>query len=118
MTKTPVNSIVIPARFVRACEGWHSGISDKLYAVSSTGNLTTGIIRPRGCDSDEKWYFTIWLDLSTDIGLAARAARQGLNGPSDAADHAVLVEFEAWADCIVEQLLDEYGLEDWDQCDG
>jgi hypothetical protein len=118
MTKTPVNSIVIPARFVAACEGWYSGISDKLYAVCSTGNLTTGTIRPACCDCDEKWYFTIWLDLSTDIGLAARAASRGLNGPSDAVDCAVLSEFEAWADCIVDRLLDEYGLEDWDQCDG
>jgi hypothetical protein len=118
MTKTPVNSIVIPARFVRACEGWYGGIDCKLYAVCSTGNLLTGTTRPACCDSDEKWYFTIWCDLATDAGIAANAASKGYNGPSDAADYKVLSEFEAWADCIVERLLDEYGLEDWDQCDG
>jgi hypothetical protein len=118
MTITPVNSIVIPERFVRVCANWYGGIDDKLYAVSSTGNLTTGTIRPRHCNSNEKWYFTIWGDLAVDVAIAARAASMGLNGPSDAADHAVLVEFEAWADCIVEQLLDEYDLEDWDHYDG
>ncbi|MHC4301004.1 MAG: hypothetical protein ACYS7Y_27330 [Planctomycetota bacterium] len=118
MPKTPVNSIVIPYRFVEVSQGWYSGIDDMLYAVSSTGNLTTGTIRPRGCDSDEKWYFTIWCDLATDVGIAANAASKGYNGPSDAADFEVLSEFEAWADCIVERLLDEYGLEDWDQYDG
>jgi hypothetical protein len=89
-------------------------MSDKLYAVSSTGNLTIGTIRPSGCDSDEKWYWSIWNDLATDVGCAVRAASQGLNGPSDVVDCKVLREFEAWVDSTVERLAREYGLEDWD----
>ncbi len=117
MTKTPVDSILIPDEFVAICDGWYGGMGDLLYAVSSTQNLTTGTIRPSGCDSDEKWYLSLWRDLSADAGCAVRAAKMGYNGQSDKDDYPVLVRFEAYVDSIVERLEREYGLEDWSACD-
>jgi len=116
-TKTPVDSIRIPAQFVAICDGWYDGMGDLLYAVSSTQNLTIGTIRPAGCDSDEKWYLTLWRDLAADVWNAACAAKMGYNGESDKDDYPVLVRFEAYADGIVEQLEREYGLEGWSACD-
>ena len=116
---TPVNSIVIPERFVRACAGWEGDVDCRLRAVTSTGNLTTGTIRPAGCDGDkEKWYLTIWRELSCDLGGALCMALLGHNGESDEFDAKVLIEFEYWVDAIVARLEEEYGLADWDACDG
>jgi hypothetical protein len=115
-TKTPVNSIKIPVRFVRACIGWEGGIDCMLRAVTSTGNLTTGTTAPAGCDGDEeKWYLTIWRELALDLGCVAHLAREGNNGESDEADADVLTEFETWVDeVIIPRLEDEYGLADWE----
>jgi hypothetical protein len=90
-----------------------------LRAVTSTGNLTTGTISPRGCDGDkEKWYLTIWRELSCDLGLTVRYASEGWNGESDEADADELAEFQAWVDeTVIPRLEEEYGLADWDACD-
>ena len=116
-TRTPVDSIRIPVQFVAICDGWYDGMGDLLYAVSSTRNLTIGTIRPVGCDSDEKWYLTLWRDLSADVWNAVRAAKKGYNGESDKVDYPILVRFEAYVDSIVERLEREYDLEDWSACD-
>ena len=119
----PVNSIVIPERFVEACAGWYSSSGDMLYAVSSTGGLTIGRRRPRGCDSAEKWYYSIWCDLYSDVGYAVSAAHAGHNfragddegdGDGHDADYPVLVEFEDWVEAWVDALAESYGLEDWE----
>jgi len=125
----PVNSIVVPERFVSACSGWYSGIDDLLYAVCSTGNLTTGTIRPLGCDSDEKWYLTLWRELSADVGRAARAARdrvidfEELDDPSEYDEYEVysddagnLEDFEDWIDNeVIPSLEDSYNLSGWER---
>ena len=120
-TKTPVNSIVIPKRFVDLCGDWYNGMGDLLYAVSSTGNLTIGNRRPLGCDSDEKWYLILWQGLANDVGYAVKGARRGLNATDDGgdgadhdADYPLLVKFEAYADGIANRLSTEYGLDDWE----
>ncbi len=100
--KTPVNSIVIPERFVAVCADWHSGSGCVLYAIASTGGLTTGTIRPAGCN-DEEWYLSLWRDLAVDlgyIGLLGRAVLDDLN------------DFEDWVDAIVDRLTEEYGIDD------
>ena len=118
-TKTPVDSIVIPARFVHSCVGWEGGMDCMLRAVTSTGNLTTGTISPAGCAGDEeKWYLTIWRELSVDLGDAVIMARKGCNGESDEFDAEALAEFECWVDNIVARLEEEYDLAEWDACDG
>lgn len=105
--KTPVNSIVIPAKFVRLCAEWHGGQNCLLYAVLSTGNLTLGSIRPNGCDTPEKHYLTIWRELSCDVGFTARQAK-GRRGVND------LREFEKYCEEIVTKLETEYELSDWE----
>ncbi len=120
-TKTPVNSIVIPAQFVDLCGQWYNGIGDLLYAVSSTGNLTTGDRRPMGCDSNEKWYLILWKRLANDVGHAAHCAKRGYNAADDGGDgnghdrdYPLLVEFETYADKITKRLSTEYGLDEWE----
>lgn len=123
--KTPVDSIVIPDRFVEVASRWYSGQSGMLYAVCSTGGLTIGSIRPRGC-TDEQWYYTIWRELSVDIMYARREAEKACNeydgsyGYGDFEerdlidDCETLREFEDWTDSIVAKLAHEYELEDWE----
>ena len=118
--KTPVNSIVIPARFVHACVGWEGGGDCMLRAVTSTGNLTTGTIEPAGCDGDEeKWYLQIWRELSVDLGRTVRMACEESLDDDAAAALNDLGDFETWVDeTVIPRLEEEYGLADWDACDG
>jgi len=108
-TKIPVDSIKIPVTFVELCDTWYGGQDCMLYAVCSTRNLTTGTHRPRGCDSDEQWYLTIWRELSCDVGRAESIARR--DGDED---WPVLAGFEAYVDAVVERLAQSYGLEEWE----
>ena len=48
----------IPAKYLELCENWHSGQYSMLYAISSTGELECGTIRPRDC-SNEEWLLTL-----------------------------------------------------------
>ena len=96
----PVNSIEIPERFVQLAGDWYNGMNDMLYAVSSTGGLTTGTTCPitdydDGADRDRKWYLALWNDLAVDLASAARACRKQLYELKASGD---------WEDC------DEY----WD----
>lgn len=108
-TKIPVNSIVIPESFVDLCKGWSGDTGCMLYAVSSTGNLTIGTIRPGGCDCDEQWYYSIWLDLSVDVAYNRRLAG------NDHEDYPTLVDFEHWVDKQCDRLCESYGLDEWER---
>ena len=110
----PIDSIKIPSRFVRVASHWYSGMSDMLYAVSSTGGLTLGTTRPVGCETDEQWYLTIWRDLSVDTACALRAAyevRESNNPEVD--DYGDLWDFNKWVNGIVERLEESYNLVGW-----
>jgi hypothetical protein len=99
-----------------------------LYAVCSTGGLTTGTIcRVRDYedrdDRNRKWYYSIWCDLSADVMRARRAAEKGYNyragddpgdGEGHDEDYPVLAEFEDWVDSICDDLRCDYDLDDWD----
>ncbi len=117
---TPINSIVIPDRFVEICGGWYNGMGDLLYAVSSTGALTTGTRCPVRQyddldDRDRKWYYSLWCELSADVGRAECSARSMSAVDDDYAfDAEVLAEFEEWVDNVCDLLAEEYGLEDWE----
>ena len=121
MRTIPVNSIMIPGRFVALCEGWAGDCNCMLRAVSSTGNLTTGTHRPTRCDgSDEKWYLSIWCALADDVFYAVKCARKGHNAPDDGgdgdghdADYPALVRFEAWVDRVIAELTEDYDLDGW-----
>ena len=115
---TAVNSISIPERFLRACEGWTGGQNCMLYAITSSGGLLTGHIRPLGCTTDEQWYLQLWRNLSCDLGLAACMAESERGRYRECTsyvhDASVLTEFETWTDELCETLASEYDLEEWE----
>lgn len=51
---------------------WHGGMGSMLYAVASTGALSTGTIRPRWWDgepmTDEEWGRDLLGRLRTEVG--------------------------------------------------
>jgi hypothetical protein len=123
----PIDGIVIPERFVALCSRWYGGQGCMLYAVSSTGGLTIGTIRPPGCCTNEQWYYSIWRDLSVDVMYARRAAESTCNdydprydGHFDfeelQSDCAELREFEEWVDARCDDLCADYDLDDWEPC--
>ncbi len=61
----------IPDRFVTLAQTWYDGSGSMLYAISSTGNLTFGSIRPNGADgpmSDSEWGRYLYWKLSRELG--------------------------------------------------
>jgi len=103
-----INHIAIPPQFVAIAGEWYGGQGCMLYAVCSTGGLTTGTIRPRNDSdgspcSDEQWYYNLWCELSGDVGRAARDAG------SDHEDYTDLINFEDWIDNnVLPRLESEY----------
>jgi hypothetical protein len=81
-----INHIQVPAEFVKLAEQWHSGLSDMLYAVASTGNLTTGTNRPWNDDesrpmTDEEWYASLYSALASDIRHCLKIAGKHNDSP-------------------------------------
>ena len=71
-----VDSIEIPEEFLALCEEWHGGQSSMLYAISSTGHLKTGMIKPSWAETDEEWYLGLWNKLFMEIHNDIKAARE------------------------------------------
>lgn len=101
-TKIPVNSIVIPESFVDLCKVWAGGDDCLLYAIASTGNLTTGTLRLGDYYCDEQCYYALWLDFLTNVVSVRKLAGE------DHADHIDLVKFEWWVDKQCERLNESY----------
>jgi hypothetical protein len=127
-----VNSIEIPPTFVGVAGDWYGGQGCMLYAVCSTGGLTTGTNCPvldytDDADRDQKWYYSIWCDLSADVGSAECAARKAVEtweGDYNCDEYEELVsncrdlqDFEDWVDnTVLPMLAAGYpALEDWDE---
>ena len=110
--KTPVNSIQIPPEYVKLCRDWHDGQFSMFYAVTSTGNFTTGRIRPRDCDTDEQWYLKLWRDLNCEAYRNSRVACRVKGSLHD--DAETLIAFEEWTADTLDRLTVEYGLEGWE----
>jgi hypothetical protein len=118
----PIDSIEIPERFVAIASEWYGGSGDLLYAISSTGGLTIGNMCPVRdytdiADRDRKWYYTLWIGLSGDVGYARRLCKNTCDD-DDVIDYesdlAVLTDFENWVDGVCLLLANAYGLEDWE----
>ena len=103
-----VNSIEIPEWLVGLCADWYDGMDDKLYAVCSTGGLTLGNHRPLGCNTDEKWYLTIWRNFAVDMRSAVNAARRRGDEDCDA-----LIGSEEWINERCLDIEEAFGLEGW-----
>ncbi len=50
-------------------EGWHGGQSSMLYAILSTGDLTTGSIRPSTYDENNELGLPIWRQMTDNEWL-------------------------------------------------
>ena len=103
---TPVNSIEIPEKWVILAGQYYDGMSDMLYAISSTGGLTTGSFCPNEEWREEydtrtrKWYLSLWGTLDIDLGYAIKLA--------DIADKNELILFQKWVENICNKLETEY----------
>jgi hypothetical protein len=110
--------IEIPDEFLDVAGRWYSGQSDLLYAVSSSGGLTRGTIRPYGCATDAQWYLQLWRELSCDVGAAHGAASDTpiqVDDVDDFDDTDTLARFETWIDdTIIPRLEAEYDLAEWE----
>jgi len=102
----PINSILIPQRFIPLCKDWHDGVRCTLYSIFTTGGLTIGTHPPRGCDTAEQAYLSLWRDLAYDVGHTVHICDD---------DHGTLAEFEGWVNYTVERLEESYGLQEWER---
>lgn len=93
-----VNSIIVPWDYVQLCEGWHDGQSSMLYAIASTGNLTTGTHRPEHCETDLEWYAELYSSLSSELRRLVKSL------PESNEDYYMLRDFRDWADEQSERL--------------
>jgi hypothetical protein len=106
--KTAVNSIHIPFEYIRIASYWHSGQDDMLYAVASTGSLTTGSRRPYDDGrpyTDEEWYWSLWADLAASLRRAVHAC------VASGDENECLNEFLEFAEKVSERLEMEYAID-------
>lgn len=108
MNETVINSIEIPADFIEFASGWYDGSSSMLYAIASTGGLTTGSVKPHGCETEEEWYHMLWRDLSLELFHLIKQLEKGddINGLE------LANKFYVFADDIDNKLYAEYGIEE------
>ncbi len=105
----------IPDRFVRLASEWHSGQDDLLYAVSSTGGLTLGSMRPYSTEvsrflTAREWHVRLWASLGGDIRAAARCAERRHDVKSMQRAARRLRRFEAYAERVETRLREVYQL--------
>ena len=107
---TEVNSIQVPERFVELASTWYSGSDSMLYAITSTGNLTTGGIRPNipfeGPMSDEEWYVDLFDNLSCELYHLLKMNSQHVEKHKEE-----LTAFMEWAEEQADILRHEYGID-------
>lgn len=103
---TEVDSITIPGEFKTLADQWYGGQHCILYAISSTGGLTLGTIRPTHDMSDQEWYVSLWDDLDITLSRILRKLE------SDHEDKETLTRFQEFAEQTADRLREEYGLDD------
>jgi hypothetical protein len=76
-----------------------------LNTVYSVAMLRLGDCRPVGCDTDEKWYYTIWREFADDLAWAAKQAKSFGDVDADELNKA-----KEWSESICTDLEESYGL--------
>jgi hypothetical protein len=92
---TPINCLTVPEKFVGYAKLWYDGSASMLYAIASTGNLTTGGIRPRHYGralTDQEWYHSLYQDLEMELYHILKKLRY-----SSVREEKDLKEFHQWA---------------------
>ena len=101
--------MAMPHKFVRLSSEWYSGQSDLLYAVSSSGGLKRGTIRPMNEDTGKpcnnlEWKLQLYLGLRSDI----RAPMRQLEKQPDSKDSEKYIprfkQFLEWTDRQITRL--------------
>lgn len=69
--------MAMPYKFVRLSSEWHSGQSDLLYAIASSGGLKRGTMRPINEDTgmpcnNLEWKLQLFFGLRSDISYHIR----------------------------------------------
>lgn len=108
-------STPVPDRFVSLAADWAGGEDCMLRAVSSTGTVALGTIRPYDRDAgryltDPEWFVSLFAALASDIRSCLRLARRNPLG-SAIAD---LEAFEAWTEGAEASARAKHGLVDSD----
>ena len=85
----------VPLEYVELCEAWHGGASSMMYAISSTGDLTIGSIRPKNDDdnpmTDDEWICHLYKKLFGELyTLISRLNKKDDN------NYDLLSKFEIW----------------------
>lgn len=112
MTGT-LREIDIPSEFVELCGGWAGDTDCMLRAINSTGGLELGTESHRPLNDDDEpmtdmeWQVHIFSCLSCDVGRIVRSIEKR---QAEFPDFDTLKRFEDWADQIVDELNEEYGL--------
>lgn len=102
-----------PAKYIKLCQEWHSGLTCMLYAVASSGGVKLGTHRPWNDDhnremTDLEWHHKLWFDLSCDAARLYRHAKDETRIPVSV--RADLLEFSIFCDATVALLEKEYNL--------
>lgn len=96
----------IPHKFVKLCSQWHDGQYSLFYAISSTGTLRIGTIRPL-CEesgiplSDKQWLTELYDQLLCEINFILRILKR-----NPRADKLALERFERFG-LAVERHIDK-----------
>lgn len=69
-----VDEILFDPDEIDAAAAWHGGGDSMLYAISSTGSLSRGTIRPYGVETDEEWMDELRQSLEWEATEAANLA--------------------------------------------
>lgn len=96
----------------RVATDWHGGQGSMFYAVSSTGSLSRGTMRPYGDDapmSDTEWSYDLVSRLGAELreDIPHAVANDDLEGSEDA---ETMREWLAKVDALQERLETELGL--------
>ena len=82
MTKNSsiINAIAIPDELQQLASGWYDGSGSMLYAITTTGGLTLGTIRPLEDGrpmTNHEWYASLFSGLACELNHCARLAKKG-----------------------------------------
>lgn len=106
-----INNITIPAEYVAVCSNWAAGTDCMLRAISSTGSLTTGTIRPKNDSdypmTDEEWYISLFDSLDCDVSRIVHSIEKQ-NRQAEIEGFNTLVDFQQWAEKTADELRTKY----------
>ena len=106
---TKIEVVKIPNEFVELAEQWHDGQDSMFYALSSTGELKLGTIRPydqyiKRYLTDQEWHVSLWSWLACDVRFVIKSLKKTHE------DYITLQHFDKFCEQTVLELKVKYGL--------